>query len=85
MELSSSNFHGNGERAVPAAPPSKNDRKLLLPIFIYFTSFDSVKNFVSICFSAKISIIVTVSGYKLFMAYKTGVFFRLNTAPLAVS
>jgi hypothetical protein len=34
MEESSINFQGNGERAVPAAPPITKDKKLLLSIFI---------------------------------------------------
>jgi hypothetical protein len=34
IEESSINFHGSGERAVPAAPPITNDKKPLLPIFI---------------------------------------------------
>jgi hypothetical protein len=36
MEESSISFHGNGDRAVPAAPPMTNDKKLLLSTFIYF-------------------------------------------------
>jgi hypothetical protein len=34
MEISSVIFQGSGESAVPAAPPIKNDKKLLLSIFI---------------------------------------------------
>jgi hypothetical protein len=34
MEESSINFQGNGESAVPAAPPIAKDKKLLLSIFI---------------------------------------------------
>jgi hypothetical protein len=34
MEESSINFHGNGERAVPAAAPIPSDKKHLLSIFI---------------------------------------------------
>jgi hypothetical protein len=34
MEESSINFQGNGERAVPAAPPIAKDKKLLRSIFI---------------------------------------------------
>jgi hypothetical protein len=34
IERSSVSFHGSGERAVPAAPPIANARKLLLSIFI---------------------------------------------------
>ena len=34
MEESSINFQGNGESAVPAAPPIANDKKLRLSIFI---------------------------------------------------
>jgi hypothetical protein len=32
--MSSVSFQGSGERAVPAAPPITNDKKLLLSIFI---------------------------------------------------
>jgi hypothetical protein len=34
IALSSVNFNGIGERAVPAAPPIRNDKKLLRSIFI---------------------------------------------------
>jgi hypothetical protein len=34
MAISSVSFQGNGESAVPAAPPRTNAKKLLLSIFI---------------------------------------------------
>jgi hypothetical protein len=39
MEESSINFQGNGESAVPAAPPITKDKKLLLSIFIKSSPF----------------------------------------------
>jgi hypothetical protein len=36
MEESSISFHGNGDKAVPAAPPITNDKKLLLSTFMNF-------------------------------------------------
>jgi hypothetical protein len=39
MAISSVTFHGNGESAVPAAPPSAKAKKLLLSIFIDVSSF----------------------------------------------
>jgi hypothetical protein len=38
MEESSISFHGNGDRAVPAAPPITNDKKLLRSTFIDYPS-----------------------------------------------
>lgn len=44
MDESSIDFHGNGERAVPAATPTPSDKKHLLSIFIDFSPLTVKRN-----------------------------------------
>jgi hypothetical protein len=42
METSSINFQGNGDNAVPAAPPATKDKKHLLESFIHLPQHTSL-------------------------------------------